>query len=686
VAYNLWWSWQPGGSEPFRALDAERWEGSGHNPVKLLRDVPTARLAAAAKDPLLVGQARALASGLEAALAAPAGQGGATPEHPVAYLCAEFALHPSLPIYSGGLGALAGDVLKEASDRGLPLVGLGLFYRSGFFHQRLDPSGWQTESWRAANTLELPLHLELDAAGHPRRVEVTLRGHPVAAQIWHVEVGRVPLFLLDTDVPGNEPVDRWITSRLYTRDRAFRVMQYAVLAIGGLRALHVLGIVPSTVHLNEGHAALASVELAREEVESGLPFARALPAARRRVVFTTHTPVPAGNERYQPGELLPLIGHLPGELGISEAEFLALGRGNPAEDSQPFGVSELALRTSRAANAVSRQHGEVARKMWQHLWPGVTAEAVPIAHVTNGVHLPTWMAPELQGLLDRHLPRGWRAGDRSAWEAVEGIPDGELWAVRAALRARLVAYVRDKSRADRLARGEPIAYVEGAARTFDPSVLTLGFARRVAAYKRLHLLIRDPPRALALLRGPRRLQVVIAGKAHPADDDAKRLVQQIFALKHEPDASTCVAFLEDFDLGVAQELVAGCDVWLNLPRPPLEASGTSGMKAALNGGLNLSVLDGWWSEAFDGKNGWGIRSEAGGDDGAQDARDAEALYRVLEQQVVPAFYDRGPDGIPLAWVASIKASLRTVGSAFTTGRMLTEYIERLYRAPADPSA
>jgi starch phosphorylase len=681
VAANLWWSWQAGAADVFRIIDPERWESSRGNPVKLLRDGRTARLLEAARDRGLVGRIEALGRALEEELGRPfVPVPGATVEHPVAFLCAEYGLHPSLPIYSGGLGVLAGDVLKEASDRGLPMVGVGLFYRRGFFHQRLDRSGWQHEWWSTADPEELPMRLEVDAQGKPRRVQVALRGHPVAVQIWHVQVGRIPLFLLDTDIAENDPVDRWITSTLYIGDRAFRVMQYAVLAIGGLRALRTLGIVPSTVHLNEGHAALASLELAREQVEAGVPFEKALAGARERVIFTTHTPVAAGNERYDPGEILHLLGHLPADLGIDAARLLALGQ-PPGDGNASFGVSELALRTSRKANGVSKRHGEVARRMWQQLWPGTPVEQVPITHVTNGVHLPTWMAPELQELLDRRLPRGWREGDAAAWAAVEGIPDGEVWAVRNALRAQVVQYVRRKTIGDRLARGEPIPYVEGAARTFDPGVLTLGFARRVALYKRLQLLIRDPARALALLGGARKIQVVIAGKAHPSDDGAKRLVQLVFGLKDQEGASTRVAFLEDYDIGVARQLVAGCDVWLNLPRPPMEASGTSGMKSALNGGLNLSVLDGWWAEAFDGRNGWALPERQAPDEEAQDAQDTAALFDLLEREVLPAFYERNENGVPRAWVARIKASLRTAGTTFTTRRMMGEYADRMYPPP-----
>jgi starch phosphorylase len=428
------------------------------------------------------------------------------------------------------------------------------------------------------------------------------------------------------------------------------------------------------VHLNEGHAALAALELARESVRTHVAFPRALAEARQRVVFTTHTPVAAGNEHYGPQEILDLLGQLPEELGIDQRSFLRLAR-PPDEDS--FGVTELALRTSRSANAVSARHAEVARRMWQKL-------ELPISHVTNGVHAASWIAPELQNLLDRWLPASWRAGDTRAWAAVEAIPDAELWAVRNALRTRLVDFVRRRTVRDRLARGEPIPYVEAAARTFDPRVLTLGFARRVAAYKRLDLLIHDAARALALLQGPRRLQLIISGKAHPSDDGAKRLVQRIFELKDVAGARGYVAFLEDYDLEIAHQLVAGCDVWLNLPRAPLEASGTSGMKAALNGGLNLSVLDGWWPEAHDGNNGWGLPADGPEDEQGQDARDANRLYELLEREVVPLFHERDAAGVPVGWVRRIKASLRTVGSGFTTARMMSEYVQRVYAVPDTP--
>ena len=682
LAFNYWWSWQPGGDELWRAIDGEVWEACGRNPVRLLREAPRAALLRAASDTALLERADVLSRGLEAALARPCAPAPpASAAAPVAFLCAEYGLHASLPIYAGGLGVLAGDLVKEASDRCLPLVAVGLLYRRGYFHQRLDPSGWQHESWTATSPEQLPLERVTGPGGAPLAVRVPVRDRSVYAAIWRVEVGRVPLFLLDSDVPENGAIDRFITAQVYVGDREYRLMQYLLLGVGAVRALAAMGIRPALYHVNEGHPALATLELAREAIERGEPLDQAIAAVRSRVVFTTHTPVAAGNETYTATEMEPALASLARELGAPVGALLALGRAPEARADEPFGFTDLALRMSRGANAVSRRHGEVARAMWAHHWPRRREADVPIQHVTNGVHVPTWTAAPMRALLDRHLGPDWRehVAEPWRWSAVDSIPDGELWAVRSQLRAELVEATRARSVADRLARGEPIDYVERAARTFDPAVLTVGFARRVASYKRLHLLVSDPPRALALLAGPRPIQVVIAGKAHPRDEGAKRFVQTIFAYKNEPFAGARVAFLEDYDIALAQQLVAGCDVWLNMPRPPLEASGTSGMKAALNGGLNLSVLDGWWCEGYDGTNGWAIHSDPGPDEVTQDGRDAAALYRLLEEEIVPLFYERGASGVPRGWVERIRASLRTLPARFSTARTVHEYLVRVYR-------
>lgn len=682
LAYDLWWSWHPGGSEIFQAVDEHRWEASGKNPVKLLRDLPRARLATLRQDEAFLEQLHRLHAAWRSDHAAPSSFAEvATHEHPVAFICAEFGLDAALPIYSGGLGILAGDVLKEASDLRLPMVGVGLFYRRGYFRQRLDCSGWQHEYWTTLNPEEVPMTPELD---EHRCLRLTLRDRQVAIRIWRVQVGRVPLYLLDTDLPENDPTSRFITSTLYVGDRTMRLMQYGVLAIGGVRALQALGISPAVIHLNEGHASLASLELLRQEQRSGdhTSFRDALEAVRSRVVFTTHTPVIAGNEHYSRAEVEAVFGPLATTFEVHEPDLRDLTRGGGADD-ETFGVTELALRTSRSTNGVSRKHGETARAMWRHIWPERDAREVPITHVTNGVHAATWMAKPMRELLDRALGPEWMAsaytsGDSRLLDRIDAIDDAELWQVRQRLRARLVQYVRAKTVEDRLIRGESIAYAEGASATFDPDVLTIGFARRAAAYKRLHLLVRDPARAMALLNGRHRVQVVIAGRAHPQDTEAKELIKAIFRLKD--GASTRVAFLEDYDLAVAHELVAGCDVWVNLPRPPLEASGTSGMKAALNGGLNLSVLDGWWCEAYEeGTTGWAIPSSREVDDETQDNHDAMTLFGLLEQDVLPTFYDRDPaTNVPRAWIKRVKASLRRVASSFTTKRMVDEYAHKVW--------
>ena len=679
LAYNYRWSWSQDGPAVFSQVDPDRWDLANHNPVRMLEEAPADVLARAAADEELLSPARALENELDAELAAPPAHGSA--DGPIAFLCAEYGIHGSLPIYAGGLGVLAGDILKEASDQRLAMVGVGLLYRQGYFHQRLDASGRQHEYWSDTDPGRLPAALVTGDDGRRLTVTVQLRGHEVTAQIWRVDVGRVPLFLLDAHVPENAPSDRWITARLYIGDRKLRLAQYALLGVGGIRALRAMGIEPGLVHLNEGHAALAPLELARGEIQEGRSFDEALTNARERTIFTTHTPVAAGNETYAPEEIREVLGDLPGDLEIDPERFLRLGRSNPGDHDEWFGLTPLGLHASRAANAVSRRHGQVARAMWRPLYPNAREdEDVPIGHVTNGVHLPTWMAPLMRSLLDRYLDPGWRSapGDPAVWAGVEDIPDEELWSVRQALRAALVGDVRERTVADRLAREEPAEYAEAAARAFDPATLTIGFARRVAGYKRLTLLVHDPDRAAGMVTGPRPIQLLVAGKAHPQDELAKGMLQSLFTMKWETAVQERVAFLEDYDMPIAATLVAGCDVWVNVPRPPLEASGTSGMKAALNGGLNLSVLDGWWEEAFDGSNGWGIESAPDLEPELQDERDATTLYDLLEHQVVPLFHERDAGGIPRGWVARVKASLRTAGSQFTAGRMLREYVGSAY--------
>jgi glycogen phosphorylase len=679
LAYNYRWTWLPGGPETFKSVDDRRWRLCAANPVRLLQEASWDALCRAAGDSAFLARVAELEAAVRRDLARPPAPGPVTTERPVAFFCAEYAVHASLPIYSGGLGALAGDILKEASDRALPLVAVGLMYRRGYFHQRIDAAGWQQESWLLTDPERTPAVPVSDGGGAPLTITARVRDADVHAQVWRVDVGRVPLFLLDTELPQNDPVTRWITSRLYDGDPDTRLAQYALLGVGGVAALHALGVTPGVVHLNEGHAAFAALALARDGVEAGASFEQALEDVRRRTVFTTHTPVPAGNDTYPAAQIADALHDLCAELGVDAETVVRLGRTHADDGNEPFGVTQFALRTSRAANGVSRRHGEVARGMWQALWPDRPTEDVPITHVTNGVHVPSWVGPPMRDLLDRHLGADWmqRCAEPATWAGVDDIPDEELWAVRQEQRRRLVDYVRERSVLDRMARGEPRHYV-AAARAFDPQALTIGFARRLATYKRLHLLLLDAGRALALLAGERPIQILLAGKAHPRDDDGKRLVQNLFSAREAPLVGQRVVFLEDYELSVAARLVRGCDVWVNVPRPPLEASGTSGMKSAINGGLQLSVLDGWWVEGYDPCNGWGFSGDEDHDHAAQDHRDAAELYRLLEQEVVPTFYDRDEAGLPRAWLARVKASLRTLAPEFCAGRMLRDYEDRMY--------
>ena len=674
IAYNLAWSWLPDGAAIYAELAPHRWELCGHNPIRLLQEAPFDALDRAASDAAYLARIEAVEAALLAELARPSIDiGGANPANPAVYFSAEFGVHRSLPIYSGGLGALAGDILKASSDRAMPLVAVGLMYHQGYFRQRIDRSGWQQEYWVDTDPDRAPATLVTGDDGLPLTISVPIHDEDVVAQIWRVDVGRVPLYLLDAERHENSRITRWISSQLYVGDPYTRLSQYVLLGVGGLRAVRAMGIEPGLVHLNEGHAAFVSLELGDVD----------------RTVFTTHTPVPAGNDTYPPGDVVDALAG----LGIDADEVVRRGRTNPDDDEEPFGVTQFALRASRSANGVSRRHGEVAREMWHGLWPGSGVDDVPIGHVTNGVHLPTWIGGPMRELLDRHLGDGWldRATDPATWEPLAAVSDEELWAARNRQRSDLVDYVRDRSVADRLSRDEPREYVEAAALTFDPDVLTIGFARRIATYKRLTLLTSDPDRLLKLLHGvrgrrstdrDRPIQLLIAGKAHPRDEQGKLFMQQLLKMRGFSDAGSRMVFLHDYELGMASRLVAGCDVWVNLPRPPLEASGTSGMKSAANGGLNLSVLDGWWPEAYDGRNGWALSGDIEEDHEAQDAAHASELYRLLEEEVVPAYYERDADGLPRAWIARVRHALQTIGPAFGAARMVDDYAEQMYRSPA----
>lgn len=670
LAYNYRWSWHPDGPGVFEAISPHRWRVGDRNPVRLLQETSTETLVRAAADTVLVARATRLEEELSDVVPAPS--------CPVAYFCAEYAIHQSLPIYSGGLGVLAGDFLKEASDAAMDMVGVGLMYRQGYFRQRIDAAGGQHEYWVETDPSHTPAALVSGPDGSPVLVTVPVCGGEVTVRVWRVEVGRVPLYLLDADCSENDLIGRWSTGRLYTGDPEMRLAQYALLGVGGMRVLAALGIEPALVHLNEGHAAFGLVEDVRARMDGEAPgeLGRAWDAARGRTVFTTHTPVAAGNDTYSAELITGAFGVSAAAIGLSGDELLRLGRTRPDDVSEPFGITQFALRTSRAANAVSARHGEVAREMWRGLWADRPVDGVPIGHVTNGIHIPTWIGGPMRALLARHLGEDWR--DPAAWEALEAIGDAELWAARGEQRRALVSFVRDRSVAERLDREETREYVTAADRAFDPHALTIGFARRLATYKRLDLLLVDVERALRLLRGDAPIQIVLAGKAHPRDEDGKQLLRSVFRAKGLDTVGDRVVYLADYDLAVGAQLVQGCDVWVNLPRPPLEASGTSGMKAAINGGLNLSVLDGWWAEAYDGRNGWAISGEIADDHAAQDASDSAELYGLLERVVVPEFHDRDEAGLPRAWLRRIRASLRCAGTTFSTTRMLGDYRRDVY--------
>ena len=687
LAWNYWWSWAADGEGVFRDLDSEIWEECEHNPRQLLAKTSSFRLAEAATDPVYMERVQRLDESFQSYLTSPPRlqQDAITQEHPVAYFCAEFGIHTSLPLYSGGLGILAGDHLKSASDLGLPLVAVGLLYRYGYFRQRLRNDGWQEEHYGETFPNDLPIHLVKNDDDSPLRIEVLIRERNVLAQVWRADIGRVALYLLDTNIPENAETDRWVTGHLYGGDRETRIVQEMLLGIGGVRLLRQLGVSPHVFHLNEGHSAFLTLELAREIVQTEQqPFSAAIDRVKQQCVFTTHTPVSAGNDEFDASLVLRAFG--PGyfkELGLSEDEFLALGRVDQANQSDRYGLTPLAIRMCRSTNGVSRKHGEVSRALWEKLFPGKSVEEVPITYITNGVHAPTWISPPLRYLVEHHIGNDWDAKlrDRQAWaEAIESIPDDELWNAHLRLKERLVAFIRYRSKQTRTTAGERADYIEAASTMFDPAALTIGFARRVAGYKRWNLLLTDQERLLRLINNEERpVQFVFAGKAHPQDEGSKLVLQQLARWKYDPAVRQRAVFLEDYDQEIARQLVQSVDVWLNVPRRPQEASGTSGEKVAINGGLNLSILDGWWLEGYDGTNGFAIGN---GNDGAEvakiDALDAESLYRTLELDVVPLYYHRDDDGVPRRWIAMMKRAIQTLAPQYNSDRMVEEYARKIY--------
>jgi len=685
LAYNLWWTWNPDAIELFRRLDHEGWEKSGHNPVRMLGMIDQHRLDNAAQDDGFLAHLERVRLDFERYMTAPTTwyhkNHGPPPDPFISYFCLEFGLTECLPIYSGGMGVLAGDHLKSASDLGIPLVGVGLLYQQGYFRQYLNADGWQGEIHAENDFFTMPIQLE-KRNGTPLTIAVEYPNRNVTAQIWRVQVGRAPLYLLDTNVAQNQPDDRHITHQLYGGDIEMRIRQEIMLGIGGLRALRALGIVPRVCHMNEGHSAFLAIECIRQLVqEQGLTFAEAKEAVCASNVFTTHTSVPAGIDLFPPQLIDQYLGHYYETLGISRSQFLALGRQNAANDEEPFSMAVLALRLAAQVNAVSQLHGQVSRKLWQNIWPGVPQWEVPITSISNGVHTRSWISHDMASLFDRYLGPRWteHPADQSVWQLVDEIPDEELWRTHERRRARLVAFVRRRLRAQLEQRGASPAEIARATEVLDPEALTIGFARRFATYKRATLLLRHPERLARILGNRERpVQVIFAGKAHPQDHPAKELIRQIVHLARREDLRN-VVFIEDYDMNVARYLLQGVDLWLNTPRMQQEASGTSGMKAAANGALNLSIPDGWWAEAYHPDIGWAIgRGEMYDDPEYQDEVESNAIYNLLEKEIVPLFYDRGPDGLPRNWIARMKRAMRVITPTYNTNRMVREYMERCY--------
>jgi starch phosphorylase len=687
LAQNLWWCWHPEVANIFRDIDPIRWRQLDHNPIALLREFTAERLSIRASEMVLHSRVnyafRRLQEYLDGQNTWAATQAGVLGAKPVAYFSAEFGLHESIPIYSGGLGVLSGDHIKSASGLGVPLIGIGLYYTQGYFKQHLDEDGYQREEYIETKVENLPIVPALGADGLPITVTIETRNGRLMAKVWLMNVGRIKLYLLDCNVEGNKPEDRELTSRLYGGDERTRIRQELVLGVGGVKALRSLGIYPGVYHLNEGHSAFAALEVMRERMhDDGQTFDNALREVARSTVFTTHTPVPAGHDRFDALMIEEHLGPLRDQLGISAEHLMSLGRVHPDDHTETFCMTVLALKLSRRANAVSQLHGHISRRMWQPLWPDRTEEEIPIGHITNGVHIQSWLAWQMQQLYDRHFPAGWqsRMGEPEVWQYIHRVDPGELWETHNALKNLLISFVRRRVSRQSRRRGEADDIIEAARNLLDPNVLTIGFGRRFATYKRANLLVTQVDRIAELLSSSSRpIQIVYAGKAHPKDEPGKRFIQEIANLRHDSVFKGKIAFIEDYDINVCRHLIQGVDVWLNNPRRPLEASGTSGQKVVLNGGLNCSILDGWWAEAYDGRNGFAIgKGYSHSNDAITDKRDAEYLYHVIENEVIPTFYDRDRDGLPRKWIKMMMNSISTLAWRFSAHRMVMDYTRHAY--------
>jgi len=687
LARNLWWTWQPNVVSLFRELDPALWRLTDHNPIDFLKRIPVEQLERRAAEMALDSRIdyafRRLAEYLKSDETWGSVHASSLRARPVAYFSAEFGLHESLPIYSGGLGVLAGDHLKSASDLGIPLIGIGLLYDQGYFRQTLDANGWQQEHYLNADPDLLPIEEVLGTDGKPLMVAIESHLGVLRARVWRVEVGRTTLLLLDSNVSENSASDRALTARLYGGDARVRIRQELLLGVGGVRVLRALGVSPSVLHLNEGHSAFAGLEMIRSVMEAdATPFGEAVRDVAEMTVFTTHTPVAAGHDRFPAAMVEEHLGKLREAMHLSYDDFMGLGRVHPGDRDEPFCMTVLALKLSRHANGVSALHGRVSRRMWQPLYPNLAEASVPIGHITNGVHVRSWVSSQMHQLFDRHLSVDWakRMRHPETWDGIQTVEDAELWETQQITKARLIDFVRRRLAEQAHRRDEGEAAVRRASQALDPAALTIGFARRFATYKRAGLVLQDVERLTELVHAADRpIQFIFAGKAHPEDHLGKELIQGIVRLTRREEFAHRIVFVEDYDMNVARHLVQGVDVWLNNPRRPQEASGTSGEKALLNGALNFSILDGWWAEAYDGTNGFAIGTGQNHTViSVQDERDHKALEKALTEQVVPLYFTRDATGLPRGWIAYQKNALRSLAWRFNADRMVMDYVEKSY--------
>lgn len=686
LSQNLWYSWNPELVRLFRELDETLWESTNQNPVEMLASLPQEVLKKAAENEQFLDRLEKTYDKLQQYLNRKNWfhfKYGPYENQSLAYFSLEYGLDTGLPVYSGGLGVLSGDTLKAASDLGIPMVAVGLLYRYGYFRQQLSNEGWQQERYEENDWYHMPVQRVKDKNENPLQVSVELDGQIVHLQVWKVTVGRIPLYLLDANIPDNSPKIKDITSVLYGGDKEMRIRQEIVLGIGGVRALKALGINPAAYHMNEGHSWFLTIERIRDLMESHqLTFNDALQFIWSTSVFTTHTPVPAGNEKFDSILVHRYLNQTISKLGINWEDFLKLGRVHPEDRSESFTMTAAALRSSAFSNGVSKLHGEIARKMWSQIWPELPIEEVPIKSITNGIHLSSWISPELNELFGTYFGTIYneRPGAPEIWEKTKNIPDAELWRVHCRKREHLINFVRKRLKSQLTKRGASLPDIQRAEKILDPRILTIGFARRFSSYKRGHLIFSDADRLNKILNNDRRpVQLVVSGKAHPLDNPGKEIIKQLVSFATEERFRDRIVFLEDYDINIAGVLVQGCDVWLNNPRRPQEASGTSGMKAAINGGLNLSILDGWWAEGYNGLNGFKIgNGEEIENTELQDKYDAEMLYNSLEREVIPLFYTLNEIGLPADWLIRMKNSIQTAGSFFSAQRMLMNYADQFY--------